>query len=265
MTPLETLEYRAPLGLQFIDSVGGASVGDGLVVTAWPAGDPDGARTASQSPVSTILGFGRLPGLAAYEEALTDDPATFGWSSPGAGQPFEVRMIDPTGRYLPELIAVTVPRSTLATPPLYSAVSRPVPSGFASVYGEVWSATTSTPAPWAVVQLVAGGITYTTLADQLGRYVVYLPYPEALPPLTGSPPSGEPLDQLTWPLTVWVRYQPSAQQVLADALATDPPELASLLSQASATVASGGGTQPNLAATLAFGTPLLVMLEVVPA
>jgi hypothetical protein len=116
-----------------------------------------------------------------------------------------------------------------------------------------------------VVQIVAGATTYTTLADQLGRYVVYLPYPEALPPLTGSPPIGGPLDSLTWPLTVWVRYQPSNQQVLADALPGDPPELASLLSQASATISSGGGTQPNLAATLTFGSQLLVMLEVVPA
>ena len=157
-----------------------------------------------------------------------------------------------------------MPRTTLATPPLYSAVTRPVPSGFATVLGEVWT-TTGTPAPWAVVQIVAGGTTYTTLADQLGRYVVYLPYPEALPPLTGSPPIGGPLDSLTWPLTVWVRYQPSNQQVLADALPADPPELASLLSQASATISSGGDTQPNLAATLTFGSQLLVMLEVVPA
>jgi hypothetical protein len=100
------------------------------------------------------------------------------------------------------------------------------------------------------------------LTDELGRYVLYFPYPEALPPLTGSPPTGS---QPTWPVTLWVRYQPGAQHQLADALPSDPPELGSLLSQASASIAVGGGTQTNLAATLFFGTQLLVMLEVVPA
>lgn len=259
-TALETTEYRAPLGLQFVDSVGGATVADGLVVTAWPSGDPGSARTAAQSPVSTIMGFGRLPGLYAYEEAVTEDPQTFGWAATGTGRPFEVRVSDPTGRYLTELLAITVPRSTVATPPLYSAVSRPPPAAFAAVSGEVWSSTTTTPAGWAVVQIVADGTTYTTLADQLGRFVVYFPYPEALPPLTGSPPSGG--DLLTWALTIWVRYQPSVQNVLADALATDPPELSSLLGQAPATMAGGGA---SLAATLTYPSPLVTTLEVVPA
>ena len=92
--------------------------------------------------------------------------------------------------------------------------------------------------------------TYPTLADQLGRYVAYLPYPEALPPLTGSPPGGGPPGQPTWPLTVSVGYQPSAQNQLADAAAGDPPELGSLLGQAAAAISVGGGQQPSLAATL---------------
>ena len=259
----ETIAYRAPLGLQFTDSVGGASITDGLVVTAWPAGDPGSARLATQSPVSTIMGFGRLPGLASYEEARTD-PGTFSWAAPGAGRPFEVRVADPYGRYLPELLAVTVPSSALVTPLLFSAPARPVPSGFAAVGGEV-STTTSGPAGWAVVQVTAGAGTYLTLADQLGRYVVYLPYPEALPPLNASPPVGGPLGQLTWPLTVSVRYQPSAQNQLADAATQDPPELASLLGQAPAAISTSGGQQPSLDATLAFGTRLLLMLQVLPA
>ena len=127
MIPLETTAYRAALGLQFINSVGGASVADGLVVTAWPADAPWDARTAAQSPISTIMGFGRLPGLASYESATTQDPETFTWSPPETGRPFEVRVTDPFGRYLPELISVTVPRSTLATPLLFSAPARPLP------------------------------------------------------------------------------------------------------------------------------------------
>jgi hypothetical protein len=264
MMPLETTAYRAALGLQFIDSVGGGSVADGLVVTAWPAGAPWDARTAAQSPISTIMGFGRLPGLASYELTTTEDPETFTWSPPGIGRPFEVRVTDPFGRYLPELIAVTVPRPTLATPMLFSAPARLAPSGFAAVSGEV-STVTSGPAGWAAVQIMAGADTYLTLADQLGRYVAYFPYPEALPALTGSPPDGSQAGQLTWPLTVSVLYQPSAQNQLTDAAASDPPELGSLLGQAAAAISAGGGQQPTLAATLSFGAPLLLMLQVVPA
>jgi hypothetical protein len=263
MIPLETTAHRAALGLQFIDSVGGASVADGLVVTAWPAGAPWDALMASQSPISTIMGFGHLPGLAAYESAITRDPETFTWPAPGTGRPFEVRVVDPFGRYLPELIAVTVPRSTLATPLLFSAPARPAPSGFAAVSGEV-STVTSEPAAWAAVQIMAGSDTYLTLADQLGRYVAYFPYPEALPPLTGSSSDGSQAGQLTWPLTVSVLYQPSAQNQLTDAAAGDPPELGSLLGQAAAAI-SVGGQQPSLAATLSFGAPLLLMMQVAPA
>ena len=264
MNILETTAYRAPLGLQFTDSAGGASVADGLVVTAWPAGDPGAARMAVQSPISTIMGFGRLPGLASYEEALAADPVTFTWPAPGAGQPFEVRVTDPFGRYVTELLAVTVPSAALVTPLLFSAPTRPVPSGFAAVGGEV-SAGAFGPAAWAVVQVVSDAGTYLTLADQLGRYVVYLPYPEALPPLGASPPGGGPPGQPTWPLTVSVRYQPSAQNQLADAATGDPPELGSLLGQAAAAISAGGGQQPSLAATLTLGTRLLLMLQVVPS
>jgi hypothetical protein len=266
MIPLETTVYRAPLGLQFIDSVTGAPVADGLVVTAWPAGVPWAARVAAQSPVSPIMGFGQLPGLASYENALTQDPYTFTWPAPGTGQSFEVRVADPLGRYLPELLALTVPQPALVTPSLYSAPDRPVPSGFATVRGEVWSAISPPePAAWAVVQITADGNSYPTLADQAGRYVTYLPYPEALPPLIGSP-GGVLLDQMTWPITVSVLYQPSAQTRLADAAPGDPPELNSLLQgQAQAHMVVSGGTQDDLTAMLTFGTPLLLMLQVVPA
>jgi hypothetical protein len=261
MSVLETTAYRAPLSLQFTDSVSGSPVADGLVVTGWPVGDPGAARLAAWSPASPILGFGRLPGLARYEEARTEDPATFAWPAPGQALPFEVRVNDSLGRYLPELLAITVPQPSLATPVLYSAPTRPVPSGFATVSGEVRTAATAEPAAWAVVQIDADSASYVTLADQLGRYVVFLPYPEALPPLGGSPP-GTPL---TWPLTVSVCYQPSAQNQLADATAGDPPELGSLLGQAPAAIPIGGTPQPSLAATLTFGVVLVMTLEVVSA
>ena len=83
--------------------------------------------------------------------------------------------------------------------------------------------------------------------------------------MTGSPPDGSQPGQLTWPLTVTVNYQPSAQNQLTDAAAGDPPELGSLLGQATAAISAGGGQQSSLAATLTFGARLLLMLQVVPA
>src|SRR5580692_1118120 len=185
VTILETTAYRAPLGLLCTDSVSGAAVSDGLVVTAWPAGNPGAARTPVPSTVSAVLVFGRLPGLTCA--VLANDPHNPQW--PAASLAFEVRVTDPLGRYLPELMLVTVTGGTLATPLLYSAPARPAPAGFAAVNGEVWSTVTSRPAAWAVVKITSDTDTYLTLTDQLGRYVAYFPYPEALPPLTGSPPS----------------------------------------------------------------------------
>jgi hypothetical protein len=257
VTILETTAYRAPLGLLCTDSVSGAAVADGLVVTAWPAGNPEAARTPVPSPVSAVLVFGRLPGLTST--VLANDPHSPQW--PAASLAFEVRVTDPLGRYLPELMLVTVTGGTLASARLYSAPARPAPAGFAVVSGEVWSTVTSRPAPWAVVKIKSGTDFYLTLADQLGRYVAYFPYPEALPPLTGSPPTAA-AGRLSWPLSVLVQYQPSKQHQLADAGPADPPELSSLLNQGAAKISAGGGTQDDLAATLTFGSPLPLMLKV---
>jgi hypothetical protein len=265
-TLLETTAFRAPLGIRFFDPVENVPLADGLVVAAWPAGDPTGTLSPVTSPIAPTLVFGNLPGQAAYEDTVAEAGAPVVWPAPPATGDVEVRVSDPVGRFLPLLLSLAVPQGALVTSTLYSAPTRPVPSGFATVSGEVWTVSPPAPAAWAMVDLTAGSATYTTMADQQGRYVIYLPHPEALPPLLGSPPLGSgPLDQITWPVTLQVRYQPSAQRVLADARPTDPPELSTLLAQAAASIAIGGGTQTALAATLTFGVPLQLMLEVLPA
>jgi hypothetical protein len=261
----ETLAYRSPLTLQFSDPVTGYPVADRLAVAAWPQGDPSCARAGRPSPVSAHLSFGPLPGSALPDEARAADPETFNWPPPGPGRLFEVRVVDTARRFLPELVVVSVPQLTLVSYPMFSAPNRPTLSGFATIAGEVHTVSPAGPAPWAIVRVTSGANTYMTLTDQAGRYLVYFPYPEALPPLNPSPPPGPPAGVPTWPVSVSVCYQPSAQQVLGDAAPTDPPELGSILAQAPAAIASGGSTQPTLPATLSFGAPLLLMLEVVPA
>jgi hypothetical protein len=262
MTVIETTVYRSPLGLTLNDAVTGLPVADGLNVCTWPKGDPGAARQAWQSPLSPVWGFGPLPGAARYEETVTDDPDAFVWSPPGVTLPFEVGIVDTLRRFLPEVVAIDIPQPLLVALSLYSAPNRPAPPGCATVSGEV--AATSGPAAWSVVEVTSGPGTYTTIADQLGRYVVYFPYPEALPPVSASPAGIDPISQITWPVSVSVSYEPSVQELLTDA-PSGPPELYSLLGQAPAAVSSGAGTQTSVAATLTFGAPLLVMLDVVPA
>ena len=260
---LEATAYRAPLGLQLVDTVGGTFVADGLQVTAWPGGDPGAAVTAKRSPVSTILGFGRLPGLAFDEEGPLDSPPLPGWSPPGPGRPFVVRVADTLDRYLPELLVLGLPQPDLVAVPLFSAPSRRPPSGWATIRGEVWSRPTLAPAAWALVTVLSGGVSYQTLSDRRGRFLLYLPFPEALPPLAMPPPASG-TGPLMWPVTLTVHYQPATQAGVPGAAAADPPELFSLLAQIPAAIAAAGGPAASAAETLVFGVPLVLRLTVVP-
>jgi hypothetical protein len=260
ITPLEITGYRAPLVVSCTDSATGAAVGDVLLVTAWPAGDPSDVRSARRSPVSALLGFADLPGLREYETAVAAGSGPLGWT-PAAGRPFLVSVTDPMRRYLPELSEVSVPVTAPVPITLYSAPARPAPPGWATVRGLV-RAQDGAPARWSAVTVDTGTDGYLTLADERGQFLRYLPYPEALPPLTGSPPAGPGLSGVHWPLTISVRYQPSAQAWPADGF---PPELSSILGQAQAGIAAAGGSQPALQATLIFGATLNLSVTVIPA
>lgn len=261
---LETTGYRAPLALHCTDSATGADVADGLVAIAWPQGDPASARTARRSPVSALLGFGTLPGLHSQEFAIAQAGAALSWPAPGP-RPFVVTVTDTLGRYLPEVLAIGAPQTAPVQVTLYSAPARPRPPGWATAYGEIQAAPAAGPAAWALVQVTSAATTYQTLSDVLGRFLLYLPYPEALPALAGSPPVGGGIGDVSWPLTVTVRCQPAALRWPASPAPAGPPDISSVRAQGQAQISTGGGTQPSAAATLSFGTPLLLRLNVVPA
>lgn len=260
---LETTSYRAPLALHAIDSISGADVGDGLVAIAWPQGDPDSARTAMRSPVSTLLGFGTLPGLHSQELALLANAAP---SGPAVDLlPFVVTVTDLLGRFLPEAMVVKAPVTAPVDVTLYSAPARPRPPGWATVYGEVHVDPDGTPAAWALIGITDGTAAYQTVSDQAGRFLFYLPYPEALPPLAGSPPLGGGIGQVTWPLTVTVNYEPAVLTWPANPAPGGSPDISSIRAQNQAEIATSGGMQPSYDGTLSFGPPLLLLLDVVPA
>jgi hypothetical protein len=257
---LETLAYRAPLALQVVDAAGGADLADGLVATAWPAGDPSSARTARRSPFSSLLGFGTLPGLRRQEFTIAQGSASPTWPPP-APRSFVVTVIDSENRYLPQALLVGAPTTAPLAVTLYSAPARPRPAAWGMVYGSATISPGGGPLAWAFITVSDGTNSYQTATDTQGRFVVYLPYPEALPALAGSPPVGTGIGAVNWPLTVSVQAAPSTLSFPV----TDTPDIATVRAQATAQLVVGGGTQAHLNATLPFGPPLLLRLSVVPA
>ena len=258
---LERSGFRGALALRGVDAGSGTAVADDLAALAYREGDSETRFTVTRSPVSSLLGFGVLPGLAQRTHSTGGAPLT-GPPVP-APQGFVVRVSDRARRYLPTVLAVDLPAAAPVEVPLYSAAGRPAPSGLATVRGDVRVTAGGGEAAWAVVTLTAGGVPYETVCDGRGRFLFYLPYPEALPPLSPGTASG--LDSVTWPLGLRVRYQPGALRTVAGSGPADPPELGSIRGQAPALADQGGDPAAELDVTLAFGTALVLRVGVTPA
>jgi hypothetical protein len=217
-----------------------------------------------RSPVSTLLGFGTLPGLHSQELAFAVGSATP--SGPVLSlRPFVVTVTDTLGRFLPEAMVVQAPVTAPVEVLLYSAPARPRPPGWAMVYGEVHVDLDGTPAAWALIGITDGTAAYQTVSDEAGRFLFYLPYPEALPSLAGSPSHSGGISQVTWTLTVTVHYEPATLNWPVNPAPGGPPDISSICAQNQAEIATPSGQQPSYDDTLSFGTPLLLFLDVVPA
>jgi hypothetical protein len=268
---LERIGYRAALSLSCIDAVRGTVVADGLVATTWRTANPAARFVATRSRISGLLGFGLLPRLREQQYARTIKGAPLVWPANPQPDPYVVKVVDTQRRYLPVVMEVPVPVATPVEVPLHSAVSRPATSGWAVVRGEVHHRTTTAPVPWTVLTVDTGADSYAVVGDQRGRFLLIAPYPEALPPLVGSPPAGPGLGAMTWSLTMSLRSKPD-DLVAAPGTdwdrtteSTDPPELASILGQPLAQQEVGGLLQPSSTAALAFGTPIVLNLLIQPA
>lgn len=263
-TVLETLGYRAPLALRCRDATTSMDVSYGIAAFAWPDGDPSATRIATGSKVSPLLGFGTLPGLRAQTYARADGSALPSWPA-APGKPFVVRVVDTQSRYLPQVFSLELPETAPVDVLLYTAPTRSPPSAWACIGGEVHVASDDTAAAWALVDLDVDAGNYTALCDERGRFLIYLPYPEALPALVGSPPHGSGLDALTWAVTVSVRYQPRSLSWPVNPAPVGPPDVVSIRSQGVAQVGFVNPTAPSVTATLQFGSALHLQLKVAPA
>ncbi|MEU6198267.1 hypothetical protein [Streptomyces sp. NPDC047061] len=266
----ERIGYRAPLAVRCLDAAGAAFARDGLSAVAWPESDPATTVRATPSPFSDLLGFGTLPGRRADRRARSTDGEPLDWPVPAAPEPFVVRVTDRARRYLPTTLLAQVPAGTPVAVPLYPAPGRQAPSGWAVVRGELHGAPDGAPLGWGVVEVSTDAGRHTTVTDADGRFLLCLPYPEALPELPEQPgaaagPAPAGLASLTWPVTVAVRCQPGALRRPVEPAPQDPPYLDSILGQAPARIDPGGGPQPTVTETLAFGTALVLPLTVVPS
>jgi hypothetical protein len=266
---LRTLEVRtrtAPLGVRPWDAVTASAVTDGLRLTEVRHG------VAATPNRSGVLVFHDLPGL--HESAYGSGDDAF-WAAPPASGRFLLELVDGERRFLPFRFAADAPaRGTFrehcphaSSPPevdvpglpLFSAPSRPAPPGSAVVRADLWDVALDAPAAWAVLEVTpAGAPTVRGIADERGRVVVLLAYPE--PHWAGSspPPGSRALADQTWSLQLGVRYDPAgASPPLPDPAAGIAPDLCAVLGQGAATLLEDlSPATPLTGAVLAFGRQL---------
>ena len=173
-------------------------------------------------------------------------------------------MVDSQRRYLPVLTLIDVPAGAPADIDLHSAVVRRPQSGWAVVRGEVHDRDTGQALPWPMITITAATTAYPVVGDAQGRFLLIAPYPEALPPLSGSPPAGPGLGAMSWPLTLGVASEPTSLH-FPGTPGVDPPEIGSILSQGDARIDVNGTLQQSTTAVLDFGLPSVLTLSVEPA
>jgi hypothetical protein len=272
---LERDTIVTPLGIRFWDPATDMPVGDGLTVTAVAERTSRPVASARRTR-GGVHAFHHLPGLQAFEYPSSDAPA----SLPAGGRVL-VNVDDATRRFMPVAFYVNVPFDGIypndlpvapgsARPPgfyLFSAPARPAVPAVAVVRAQLAEQLTSgqqVPAANAVVEIdVHGGDTWTALADAAGSVALLFPYPTFT-----LPPAGTSLQLLSaarqsWPVTIRVRYQPSALEYPGG---VSPPDLRSVLAQAPAALwnqapASAGVALASLPATLVFDQELVLRTQ----
>lgn len=250
---LERIVRRAPLGLRCFDLVNNQPVSEGLSVTARHVSGSGEVLAAYRSPVSGIFGFRSLPGLKDYELDLRPASDYCPPASSDAPQNRVVTVADTAGRFLPLAFSLCLPQERVVLVQLFSAPARAVPAGFGAVRATLWDSAANQPAAWALMAATTpDGNEYVAMADARGVVTLPVLYPAPeVSPLFGTVPFG----QLTWPLTLTVKYQPGRHKHLAALPEDAPPEAASLLAQAAA--AFGGGA-PSIVEDLAYRQDLIL-------
>lgn len=273
---VEQVSIIAPLGIRFWDPAFDVQVSHGLTVRAYPAGTHDFATTAVCTP-SGIFAFRGLPGMhdIEYPQSNPDSPG----SLPATAQ-FLIEVTDATENFLPAAFTVGVPFKGIfptdlpqgqnaVAPPGFYLFSAPTRSASSTVamasaqLSELIDSTTEQPASYAVMEIdTPDGDTWVGLADQRGMLALLFTYPTftGTSSAVSSVVPSAAVPQQSWPVTVRVRYQPSA---LSFPPGSRVPEMRSVLAQAPAVIwtqraAPPGQAVASLPATLIFGQQLVI-------
>jgi hypothetical protein len=227
--PLEWVTLGEPVGLRFRDELTGAFVGGGLQVKAYAPDWPERFVTAEVTPSGNYY-FPLLPGLAR------------GAATPA--RPFVIEVADVEGRYLPYRLEITTPCRRLggsaASPPaspleegplpLFSAPSRTLPAGSATLRAELREGESGAPAVWAILEVFyRGALLGRGMADEKGRLATAFAWPEPENFAAGSQPAetARPLTKQHWDLDVRLFYRP-------EGAAPSQPDLNAALAQPAA-------------------------------
>lgn len=265
---IDTLTRTALLGVRFWDRVTGRAVADGLEIVETTTGI---RPTPNHSGVFVVHDY---PGLSQSAFGSGDD--AFWAASPPVAATTTFAVTDKLRRFVPFAFTADIPQrglfaedcglvgsppdSVVGGVPLFSAPSRTAPGGIAAVRADLDVAGTGADAAFAVLEVSAnGGPVFRGLADEKGRVVVLLPYPE--PPWHGSspPPGSRALSDQTWPLTIAVRYAETASPPLPDPASGVAPDLCAVLTQPYGTLLDTASPATPLGSqTLNFGRELVL-------
>jgi hypothetical protein len=272
---LDHLTMVAPLGLRFWDTVSEQAVADGLIVTAYPLGQPDSARRV-QAHVnqSGVYVFRHLPGLRRVEAGEGD---ALYWSSPPASRAFIVEVIDLERRFQSFLLDAELPFRGLfetvcgagqspplgapATVPLFSSAARQVSGAMAVLRAELWDPLAGRAASWATITArIAGQRPVTGMADADGRLALFFPYPEAVDLLPESPlVTGTSLMQQEWTIQLEAAYDRLAPLSFGQVGGTALQELCALINQSPATLwAEASPAEPLTETKLNYGQEIIL-------
>jgi hypothetical protein len=260
---LERLTRVAPLGVRLWDPATGRAVTDGIVMRETASG-----ATAFANGAGVLVATG-LRGLREAEFGVGDGAY---WAALPATADFTFEVTDERGRFVDFRFTVTLPHRGLFVPsclpvspldgladsiPLFSAPGRSVPGGLAVVRAELWDVAADAPAARAVLEVTPPQAPPVVgIADDEGRAVVLLPYPE--PPWQGgaSPPPGSlSLAEQSWTVGVAVRFDSPP----LGGPARPAPDLCAVLGQQPATALADLSPPTDLTqATLEYGRDLVL-------
>lgn len=269
LTPLETQSVFTLLGIRFWDPAEKSPVNDDLQVTAWPDGRPQRKATAFRTGAG-IYAFRGLPGLRHLEYPAGN---TTPWDDDVTPTRFIFEVADRRGRYLSLAYAVDVPFRGIfptdaptspdeATPGvwLFSAATRAATPALALLRAQLLVANPALPglpdppkpAAYAVVECEIAGEFWYGITGADGQVALFFPYPDFTNPLNFSSPVTA-MGAQTWPYTVRILYQESAQTIPAGASA---PNFSTLFNQAPAQIwlNEAGDTTSTLSQTFTYGT-----------